>query len=181
MWLGQLKHFHLGNDVIPTFHLGNDVIPTFHLGNDVIPTFHLGNDLIPTFPCNYEAALCVAATTSTDELADYSNYGVHSVQIAAPGDGCEVFWTCFAIGSFLILHRLDLLQEPISSVPTWAIAMPLSAELRWPHLMWLVLLPWFGAGWASDLWATRLRTYGPSSWSLQNGHRGSMAGWLRAC
>ena len=44
-----------------------------------------GNDFVPTFPCNYEAALCVAATTVTDELADYSNYGVNSVQIAAPG------------------------------------------------------------------------------------------------
>lgn len=43
------------------------------------------NDFVPTFPCNYEAALCVAATTSTEELADYSNYGVNSVQIAAPG------------------------------------------------------------------------------------------------
>ena len=45
----------------------------------------LGNDFVPTFPCNYEAALCVAATTSEDELADYSNYGVNSVEIAAPG------------------------------------------------------------------------------------------------
>ncbi|CAK9051904.1 unnamed protein product [Durusdinium trenchii] len=44
-----------------------------------------GNDFVPTFPCNYEAALCVAATTSTEELADYSNYGVNSVEIAAPG------------------------------------------------------------------------------------------------
>ena len=31
-----------------------------------------GNDFIPTYPCNYEAALCVAATTPTEELADYS-------------------------------------------------------------------------------------------------------------
>ncbi|CAE6917799.1 unnamed protein product, partial [Symbiodinium sp. CCMP2456] len=43
------------------------------------------NDLIPTYPCNYEPALCVAATAPTDQLADYSNYGVDSVQIAAPG------------------------------------------------------------------------------------------------
>lgn len=50
---------------------------------------------MPTFPCNYEATLCVAATTSGDELADYSNYGVNSVEIAAPGgifNGRAAFW-----------------------------------------------------------------------------------------
>lgn len=54
-----------------------------------------GNDFVPTFPCNYEATLCVAATTSGDELADYSNYGVNSVEIAAPGgifNGRAAFW-----------------------------------------------------------------------------------------
>lgn len=44
-------------------------------------------DLTPTYPCTYPAAnlICVAATTSRDELASFSNYGAAQVDIGAPG------------------------------------------------------------------------------------------------
>jgi subtilisin family serine protease len=51
-------------------------------GND-----SLDNDRVPEFPCNYPVAniICVAATDSNDDLASFSNYGLRTVHIAAPG------------------------------------------------------------------------------------------------
>ncbi|HEY6594358.1 MAG TPA: S8 family serine peptidase [Asanoa sp.] len=45
------------------------------------------NDVTPTYPCNYTAAnlLCVGATDNNDSLANFSNYGATSVDLAAPG------------------------------------------------------------------------------------------------
>jgi subtilisin family serine protease len=47
------------------------------------------NDTAPFYPCSYHAAneICVAATTTTDSLAGFSNYGANSVDLAAPGTG----------------------------------------------------------------------------------------------
>src|SRR5207247_7091074 len=47
------------------------------------------DDTTPFYPCSYHAAneICVAANTSTDGLAGFSNYGVNSVDLAAPGTG----------------------------------------------------------------------------------------------
>jgi hypothetical protein len=45
------------------------------------------NDAIPLYPCNYYLPniICVAATTSNDSKAGFSNYGRHSVHVGAPG------------------------------------------------------------------------------------------------
>ena len=45
------------------------------------------NDLLPTYPASYKApnVVAVAATTSTDALAFFSNYGAQSVHLGAPG------------------------------------------------------------------------------------------------
>jgi subtilisin family serine protease len=45
------------------------------------------NDLNPAWPCSLPAAniVCVAATTLNDERAGFSNYGVNTVDLAAPG------------------------------------------------------------------------------------------------
>ena len=47
------------------------------------------NDAQPFYPASYEVngILAVAATTAADTLADFSNYGFESVDLAAPGDG----------------------------------------------------------------------------------------------
>jgi subtilisin family serine protease len=63
-----------------------DACPTtlfvFAAGND-----GTNNDVSPKYPCAYDAAniLCVAATDDFDDLADFSNYGYDSVDLAAPG------------------------------------------------------------------------------------------------
>ncbi len=50
---------------------------------------HLGdnNDVAPQYPCNYPApnVICVAATDQNDRLTGFSNYGLSSVDLAAPG------------------------------------------------------------------------------------------------
>lgn len=45
------------------------------------------NDLTSYYPCNSASAsvLCVAATTSSDSLASFSNFGLSTVDLAAPG------------------------------------------------------------------------------------------------
>jgi subtilisin family serine protease len=47
------------------------------------------NDTTPFYPCSYHAAneICVAAIDKADSLASFSNYGVDSVDLAAPGVG----------------------------------------------------------------------------------------------
>ena len=61
------------------------------------------NDVLPQSPCNLSNAnlVCVAATTSTDGLAGFSNFGATSVDLGAPGTDilstvpAFVFWDDF--------------------------------------------------------------------------------------
>jgi subtilisin family serine protease len=45
------------------------------------------NDATPTYPCAYDVpnVVCVAASDRSDDLADFSNRGLRSVDLAAPG------------------------------------------------------------------------------------------------
>ncbi len=47
------------------------------------------NDFDPVFPCNYTSPriICVGASTKTDTRAGYSDYGLGSVDVYAPGGG----------------------------------------------------------------------------------------------
>ncbi|MEH7302051.1 S8 family serine peptidase, partial [Neobacillus drentensis] len=49
----------------------------------------VNNDQVPSYPANYDSpkVISVAAIDSSGNLADFSNYGVNSVDIAAPGTG----------------------------------------------------------------------------------------------
>jgi serine protease len=62
--------------------------------NDILFVAAAGNsarnvDTTPFYPCSYHAAneICVAATDKSDNLAYFSNYGVNSVDLGAPGTG----------------------------------------------------------------------------------------------
>ncbi|WP_162052167.1 S8 family serine peptidase [Gloeothece verrucosa] len=48
---------------------------------------HNNNDLLPVYPASYdlENIISVAATDDQDQLADFSNYGATTVDLAAPG------------------------------------------------------------------------------------------------
>ena len=52
-------------------------------------TTGVNNDTTPTYPANYPIAnvLSVAATTNSDGLASFSNFGPRTVHVAAPGAG----------------------------------------------------------------------------------------------
>ena len=47
------------------------------------------NDITPTYPASYlgDNVITVAATTNTDGLSSFSNYGANSVDLGAPGSG----------------------------------------------------------------------------------------------
>lgn len=55
------------------------------------------NDAFPVYPCSYPSPnlVCVAATDETDGLAEFSNYGEGSVDLAAPGTRIESTWPGF--------------------------------------------------------------------------------------
>jgi subtilisin family serine protease/subtilase family serine protease len=60
----------------------SDMLFVAAAGNSGLP-----NDMFPTYPANYTAPniIAVAATTNTDSLAYFSNYGAASVHLGAPG------------------------------------------------------------------------------------------------
>ena len=60
------------------------------------------NEVFPTYPCNYTSTnlICVAATTRTDGIADFSNFGTTSVDLGAPGT--EIVSTWVAHDSFFV-------------------------------------------------------------------------------
>ena len=53
------------------------------------------NDSTPLYPCNLSVvgSLCVGAIDQTFALADYSNFGVLSVDVAAPGSNIASTWS----------------------------------------------------------------------------------------
>lgn len=60
------------------------------------------NDTSPTYPCSYGArydmtnVICVAATNNNDALASFSNFGLGSVGLAAPGVDIASTWPATA-------------------------------------------------------------------------------------
>jgi subtilisin family serine protease len=55
-------------------------------GNDGVGD---NNETAPHYPCNYPSpnVVCVAASDSNDTRASFSNFGINSVDVAAPGEG----------------------------------------------------------------------------------------------
>jgi hypothetical protein len=67
----------------------NNVLAVVAAGNNAS-----NNDGTPFYPCNYPLPniLCVAALDQAAKLASFSNYGVSSVHVAAPGTNIESTW-----------------------------------------------------------------------------------------
>ena len=57
-------------------------------GNGNVFGVGINNDQTPFYPCNFGLSniICVAATTSNDDRASFSNYGRRTVHIGAPGN-----------------------------------------------------------------------------------------------
>ena len=71
-----------GNAILNAINACPNALFVFAAGNS-----GENNDNEPVYPCSYGSPniICVAATDSTDALASWSNYGVNSVDLAAPG------------------------------------------------------------------------------------------------
>lgn len=61
----------------------SDVLFVVAAGNEALP-----GDLLRSYPCGYDLAnvICVAASTQSDALASFSNYGTTTIDLAAPGE-----------------------------------------------------------------------------------------------
>ena len=77
--------------VLDSINAAPNVLFVFAAGNGGKDRKGDNNDSSPVYPCNFQASnvVCVAATGSLDSLADFSNYGATSVDVAAPGVGIQ--------------------------------------------------------------------------------------------
>ena len=69
-------------------NLDADILLVAAAGNGNVLGKGIDNDTVPFFPASFELenVISVAALNDRGELAAFSNYGIHSVDIAAPGD-----------------------------------------------------------------------------------------------
>jgi hypothetical protein len=72
------------------------------------------NDQIPEYPASYDLPniISVAATDQDDALADFSNYGIHSVDVAAPGINIYSTVPEFSYGTPENLYTEDFDNSP---------------------------------------------------------------------
>jgi subtilisin family serine protease len=99
-------------DAIAQLHTRNILLVAVS-GNEAVD-----NDATPTYPANYDLPniLAVAATDAGDNLSTYSNYGVNTVDVGAPGDDI----TSTALQETVVLAN----QGFESGTAGWSLAPP---------------------------------------------------------
>lgn len=80
------------------------------------------NDTSPFFPCTSSALnqLCVAATTQSDTLASYSNYGTTNVDLAAPGSS---IWSTIPTNSYGLKSGTSMATPHVAATAAMLAAM----------------------------------------------------------
>ncbi|MEC4675681.1 MAG: S8 family serine peptidase [Nitrospirota bacterium] len=81
------------------------------------------NDTSPAYPASYdlENIISVAAVDDADALASFSNYGLTSVDLGAPGVGIYSTVPVFSYGTPVILYTTDFNSDTAGNLPSgWA-------------------------------------------------------------
>ena len=93
-------------------------------------TDHVGdnNDAVPVYPAGYrlDNVVSVAASDPNDNLSAYSNFGPHSVDLAAPGD-CIL--STMPVGDFAMKGTTACPGHPITSVEAYLSGTSMSTPL----------------------------------------------------
>ena len=78
------------------------------------------NDTTPAYPASYnlDNIISVAATTQTDALASFSNFGATSVDLAAPGVNIYSSIPVFSYGAATTLYSRNFDADAVGSVPS---------------------------------------------------------------
>jgi subtilisin family serine protease len=82
------------------------------------------NDSSPFYPASYTSSnvIAVAATDHDDALASYSNYGINSVDVAAPGSSIYSAIPVFSLGAPVVLYGEEDFENATGILPLlgWA-------------------------------------------------------------
>jgi subtilisin family serine protease len=112
------------------------------------------NDSTAIYPCNYtlDNVICVAATTSTDIIASFSNYWATSVDVWAPGT--SILSTSLDISTWSLIYE-DFESLSTGEVPSGWTRSWWSTDNRWAYYIgterWNVLLSDMNTPYANNI------------------------------
>ena len=112
-------------------HLQRGILFIAAAGND-----SSDNDSVPTYPCNFYLPniICVAATTRTDALVSFSNWGKRTVHLGAPGQ--EILSTTPA-NTYSIFSGTSMATPHVTGVA--ALLKAQNPNFQWPAIKNLIL------------------------------------------
>jgi len=81
------------------------------------------NDITPEYPASFDNAniISVASTNGSDTLSSFSNYGLITVDLAAPGQGIV---SGVPIGELVFIDHFDTLSWTVENGGTWGLESP---------------------------------------------------------